>query len=117
VVSASPMSLVKGTLDVLILKTLSWGPSHGYAISRWIRRTSGDDLQIEEGALYPALRRLEERGLLAATWQRAESGREAKVYALTPSGRRHLHAEESAWRRYVAAMGRVLDARPAQAAG
>ena len=111
------MSLLKGTLDVLILKTLSWGPTHGYAISRWIGQTTRDELQIEEGALYPALRRLEERGWVSATWKRTESGRDAKVYTLTAQGRRHLGTEESVWRRYVTAMTRVLDARPSGAIG
>jgi len=109
------MSLLKGTLDVLILKTLSWGPTHGYAISRWIRDITKDELTIEEGALYPALRRLEERGWVTADWKRTETGREAKVYTLTAAGRRHLGQEETAWRRYVAAMARVLESRPAEA--
>ena len=106
------MALVKGTLDILILRTLSWGPTHGYAISRWIEATTRDELQIEEGALYPALRRLEERQLVESEWKRTESGREAKVYRLTPQGRRHLRQEVTAWSRYVSAMTRVLEARP-----
>ena len=108
----APMSLVKGTLDILILRTLGWGPTHGYAISRWIRDTTADELQIEEGALYPALRRLEERGLLDSAWKRTESGREAKVYHLTAGGKQQLQREVAGWTRYVSAMTRVLDARP-----
>ena len=112
------MNLLKGTLDVLILKTLSWGPAHGYAISRWIRSTTRDDLQVEEGALYPALRRCEERGWIEATWKVTETGREAKVYRLRAAGRRQLQVELTGWTRYVAAMTRVLDSRaPAGAPG
>ncbi|MEZ4413492.1 MAG: PadR family transcriptional regulator [Gemmatimonadales bacterium] len=107
-----PMTLLKGTLDVLILKTLGWGPSHGYAISRWIQQCTGDELHIEEGALYPALRRLEEKGLLESAWQTTATGREAKVYTLTASGRQQLKAEVTAWSRYVSAMTRALEARP-----
>src|SRR5664279_5564196 len=99
-----PMPLLKGTLDVIILRTLSWGPAHGYAISRWIRQTTKEELQIEEGALYPALRRLEARDAVEATWKTTESGREAKVYRLTPVGQAELKSELSGWNRYVAAM-------------
>jgi PadR family transcriptional regulator len=112
--SETPLRLLKGTLDVLILKTLGWGPAHGYAISRWIRQSSADDLRIEEGALYPALRRLEERGWVESTWQTSETGREARVYALTENGRKAMRVEVDAWQRYVAAFARVLDARPSE---
>lgn len=112
----SPLHLFKGTLDVLILKTLSWGPAHGYAVSRWIRQSSGDDLKIEEGALYPALRRLEEGGLVTAVWRRVpDTGREARVYSLTPEGRRALRTEVAAWQRYVEAFARVLETKPERA--
>ncbi len=110
--SDTPIRLLKGTLDVLILRTLGWGPAHGYAISRWIRQSSGDDLQIEEGALYPALRRLEEKGWVASRWETSESGRDARVYDLTEVGRRAMRSEVVAWQRYVAVFARVLDARP-----
>ncbi|HSJ13817.1 MAG TPA: helix-turn-helix transcriptional regulator, partial [Longimicrobiales bacterium] len=80
------LTLLKGTLDVLILRTLGWTPMHGYAISRWIRERSGELFRIEEGALYPALRRLEERGLIMGEWALTETQREAKVYRLTPEG-------------------------------
>ena len=109
------MHLLKGTFDVLILKTLSWGPAHGYAISRWISQSSSDDLKIEEGALYPALRRLEERGWIESEWRVTDTGREARVYTLTRTGHRALHRELDAWERYVAAFTRVLSARPTQA--
>ena len=110
------MELIKGTLDILLLQTLSWGPMHGYGISRWIRDTSDDELTVEEGALYPALRRLEKKGWLAAEWGETETGREARFYTLTGPGREQLKAEVSMWERYVAAMSRVLEA-PAPAAG
>lgn len=109
------MQLLKGTLDIIILRTLSWGPAHGYAISRWIRQTTQDELTIEEGALYPALRRLEEREWIESTWKTTDSGREAKVYRLTPVGRRQLTEELSGWTRYVTAMSRVLETRPTEA--
>ncbi len=107
-----PMPLIKGTLEVLILRTLGWGPAHGYAISRWIRESSGDALRIEEGALYPALRRLEERGLVVSRWQRTESGRDARVYTLTTTGERAMRTEVAQWKRYVEAFTRVIAARP-----
>lgn len=112
----SRLHLFKGTFDVLVLKTLSWGPAHGYAISRWIRERAGEDLRVEEGALYPALRRLEERGLIASEWQRlADTGRDARVYTLTPEGVAALTTELSNWHRYVQAFARVLEATPDQA--
>ena len=106
------LTLVKGTLDVLILRTIGWQPMHGYAISRWIREQSGDLLRVEEGALYPALRRLEERGLIQGEWSLTETGREAKFYSLTHEGRRAMRSEVRDWTRYVDAMTRVLQARP-----
>lgn len=109
------MQLLKGTLDIIILRTLSWGPAHGYAISRWIRQTTQDELSIEEGALYPALRRLEEREWVESSWKTTDSGREAKVYRLTPHGRKQLTEELSGWTRYVQAMSRVLETRPSEA--
>ena len=112
--SDQTLNLLKGTLDVLILKTLSWGPMHGYAVSRWIRDTTGDAFRVEEGALYPALRRLEKKGWLEARWGKTETRREAKFYLLTDDGRRQLHREVDAWRRYVEAMSAVLyRSRPA----
>lgn len=112
---AESLELIRGTLDVLILKALSWGPMHGYAVSRWIRETSGEELQVEEGALYPALRRLERQGWLAAEWGETDTGREARFYRVTASGRDALARKEGLWRRYVAAMTRVLEApRPAE---
>ena len=110
----SQLRLLKGTFDVLILKTLSWGPAHGYAVSRWLRECSDNELRIEEGALYPALRRLEERGWIESEWRTAESGREARVYSLTRAGQRELAREVTAWRRYITVFTRVLEARPGE---
>lgn len=110
------LALLKGTLDLLILKTVSWGPMHGYGISRWIRQRTEDAFRVEEGALYPALRRLEKKGWLEAEWGETATGREAKYYRLTRQGRERLKREASDWSRYVAAMAQVLNApRPAWA--
>ncbi len=105
--------LYTGTLDVLILKAVSWGPRHGYAIARWIRQTTDDVLRIEEGALYPALHRMEQRGWLDATWGLTEKNRKAKFYRLTPAGRRQLAAEVSRWSQYSEVVGMVLAAKGA----
>ncbi|HEY7502547.1 MAG TPA: PadR family transcriptional regulator [Gemmatimonadales bacterium] len=102
-----------GTLDVLILKALSWGPMHGYGIGRWIRQTTEDVLAVQEGALYPALHRLQRRGWLEEEWGVTETGREAKYYRLTPAGRRQLRSEVERWRAYARAVSAALDAAPA----
>ena len=102
------LDLVRGTLDLLLLKTLSWGPMHGLAITRWIERVTGEELKVEEGALYPALHRMEQRGWLDAEWGYTERNRKAKFYRLTASGRRQLTAELSKWSRYTEAVGLVL---------
>jgi PadR family transcriptional regulator, regulatory protein PadR len=104
------LELLQGTLDVLILKSLSWGPRHGYAVADAIRERSGDALRIEEGALYPALHRLEKRGLLEAEWGVSENNRRAKFYTLTPRGRAQLRSETQQWVAYAAAVTRVLQA-------
>lgn len=106
----SSLELLRGTLDVLILKAVGWEPIHGYGISRWIRTVTGGALQVEEGALYPALRRLEKRGLLESDWRSTETGREARFYTLTGEGRRELEVGVENWRRYSAAMHQVLEA-------
>src|SRR3954449_1184048 len=100
--------LFTGTLDLLILKAVSWGPRHGYAIGRWIRDTTSDDVSVQEGALYPALHRLERRGWLAEEWGVTETGREAKYYTLTADGRAHLRAEAKRWTRFSAAVSRAI---------
>ena len=103
--------LLHGTLDVLVLQTLSWGPRHGYAIIRWLEETAGEAIAVEEGSLYPALYRLERRGLIEAEWGTSELGRRAKIYRLTPAGRRALAEERARWNAFAAAVARVL--RPA----
>lgn len=105
--------LFTGTLDILILKAATWGPRHGYAIGRWIRETTSDDVIVQEGALYPALHRLERKGLLAEEWGVTETGREAKYYSLTPAGRSHLRAEAKRWTRFSTAITRALNAASA----
>ena len=105
-----PLDLLQGTLDVLVLKTLSWGPRHGYAVARWIERVTDDVLRVEEGSLYPALHRLERRGWVSSAWGLSESGRRVKLYELTAQGRRQLHDELSTWERFADAMGKALRA-------
>ena len=102
-----------GTLDVLILKTLSWGPRHGYAIARWIRDTSDDAIAVEDRALYLALHRLEERGWVSSDWGLSENNRRAKYYALTADGRRKLRAKVSHWDRYAEAVFKIVHAADA----
>jgi transcriptional regulator len=104
------MELVKGTVDVLILKTLSWKPMHGFAISEWISDTTGGDLGLQEGALYKALHRLERKGWIAGGWGLSENNRRAKYYRLTARGRAQLKAQSETWRRYSLAVSRVLEA-------
>src|ERR1041385_5484567 len=101
---AGALDLLQGTLDLLILKTLSWGPAHGYAIVRWIQQLSSEQLVVGEGSLYPALQRLEERGLVKAECRLSENKRKARFYSLTPTGRRQLQAESDAWSRFVSAV-------------
>ena len=101
-------NLYTGTLDLLILKAVSWGPRHGYAIGRWIRETTEDVLVVQEGVLYPALHRLERRGLLKEEWRRSETGRDAKYYTLTGPGRRELRDETSRWIEHTRAVNRAL---------
>ena len=106
--SDDSLELLQGTLDLLVLKTLSWGSAHGYAIARWIQDTTGDALRIEEGSLYPALHRLERRGWIASEWGLSENNRRAKYYKLTARGRAQFRAESSAWAAFSAAVSRVL---------
>jgi PadR family transcriptional regulator, regulatory protein PadR len=106
-----PLDLLQGTLDLLILKTLTWGPAHGYAIARWIEQLTGEVLRIGEGSLYPALHRLEEREWVAASWELSDTKRRTRVYRLTPKGRAQLRAESGSWKQFVDAVGKVLDAK------
>ena len=105
-----PLDLLQGTLDVLVLKTLSWGAMHGYAVSRWIRQRTDDVLAVEDAALYQALHRLERRGWIEAEWGLSENNRRAKYYRLTARGRQALRKEAESWTRYVGLVARVLDA-------
>ena len=102
------MDLVQGTLDVLVLRGLTWGPRHGYAVARWIEQSSGGSLTVLDGALYTALHRMEVREWIAAEWGVSALGRRAKFYRLTPAGRKQLLAETKGWTDYVAAVGKVL---------
>ena len=105
------VELLQGTLDMLILRTLQWGPQHGHGIGQAIRQSSADLLQIERGSLYPALHRLEKRGLISAEWKSSELNRRAKYYRLTAAGRKQLVAEQSKWKLLVRTIARVM--RPA----
>lgn len=104
---------VQGTLEFLILRSLSWGEMHGYAVARWIFDRSGEELQIEEGTLYPALHRMEDRGWIDAKWGLSENNRRAKFYRLTPAGERELSHRMKDWKRFTLAVSRVLAASPA----
>ena len=102
------LELLQGTLDVLILKTLTWGERHGYAIARWIRETTREELQVDDGALYTALHRMEHRGWLESRWGVNDDNRRVKLYALTTAGRRELRNRTDQWTRYANAVFRVL---------
>jgi len=104
------VAILKGAMDVLILKSLSWGPMHGYSVSRWIRSVSDEAFDIQEGALYPALHRLESKGLVVSEWGLSENNRQAKFYKLTAKGRKQLQHEVSTWSRFAAAVGKVVGA-------
>src|SRR5881397_639154 len=103
------VELLQGTLDLLILRTLLAGPTHGHAIAKHIQRTSEDLLQVETGSLYPALHRLEAKGWIAAKWELSEKGKRARFYRLTPLGRKQLAAERSKWETFSRAMGLILN--------
>lgn len=108
------LELIRGTLDILILKSLIWGPLHGYAITSLIRRQSDEALLVEEGTLYPALWRLENKGLVESEWGVSDNNRRAKYYNLTSEGRRHLRVETKTWEAYAQAVAKILSAtRPA----
>jgi PadR family transcriptional regulator PadR len=109
--------LLHGTLEVMILKTLSWGPLHGYGVGVWIEQLGGEALRIEAGSLYPALYRLERKGLIDAEWGLSEKNRRAKYYRLTPAGRRALRATASIWGSFAEAVSRVLNAKQSPVRG
>jgi transcriptional regulator len=106
---AEPLNLLQGTVDVLVLRTLAWGPMHGYAVASWIRERTDGVLEIEDAPLYKALHRLEKQGHVAAEWGLSENNRRARYYQLTPAGRQQLGAEVATWRRYTEAVSRVLE--------
>ena len=110
-----PMPLVKGTLDVLVLKALSWGPMHGFEITTWLEDRSAGALGVEDSALYQALHRMEERGLVRAEWGTTGNNRRARYYSVSPAGRAHLTAETSRWVRYAETVTGILTALPQQA--
>ena len=105
---SDPGDLLQGTLDMLVLQTVANGPAHGHTIAKIIERGSGDFLQVEQGSLYPALYRLEDRGWLASSWATTENNRKAKYYRLTSAGRKQLRAQSSRWEQMVAAIGRIM---------
>lgn len=105
------LELLQGTLDTLVLKTLSWGPRHGYAVARWIKETSDGTILVEDRALYVALHRLEERAWVESSWGLSENNRKAKYYQLTVAGRRQLQQKASDFTAYAAAMFKILEAR------
>ena len=104
------LAILKGALDVLILKALSWGPMHGYAVSSWIRSVTEEALELQEGVLYPALHRLERKGWIDSEWGTSDNNRRAKYYSLTRLGRKQLQRELSTWERFANAVGKVVGA-------
>jgi transcriptional regulator len=111
----SDLDLLQGTLDVMILKSLSWGPMHGFGIAKWIRQTTDGVLQIDDSALYPALHRLAHRGLVDADWALTENNRRGKYYTLTTKGRQQLRSRVQAWEKYSAAVAQIVRATTAPA--
>ena len=107
-----PIDLLKGTLDMLILKAVSLGPLHGYGVLLRIQQISGEQLQIQQGSLYPALFRLEHQGLISSEWGESDNNRKAKFYNLTPAGRRELRSETEKWNRMASLMGSILHTTP-----
>ena len=113
---ASPdLDLLQGTLNVLVLRALSWHPMHGYAVARFIRDGSGDRFRILDGALYTALHRMEELGWVESSWGQSDKGKRAKFYEITTAGRRALRAETASWSEYVTAVAGVMQAKPERA--
>jgi transcriptional regulator len=112
-VAHTDLDLLRGSLDVIVLRTLAGGPAHGLAIARWIRAVTDDALQLDEGSLYPALYRMENRGWIRATWRVTENNRRAKYYSLTMAGRRQLAEQTSTWNAFVGAVAKVFAANTA----
>jgi PadR family transcriptional regulator PadR len=109
---AESIDFLRGTLDLLVLKTLSWGPNHGYGVARWIEQCTGDTLAVEEGSLYPALYRLEEKGWIEAEWGVTDQNRRARFYKLTAPGRKQLKVSHAHWARFAGAVAQVMGATP-----
>ena len=110
------LGLVNGTLDLLVLRALAWGARHGFSVARWIKSTSDDAILVEDRALYLALHRLEERGLIESEWGQSENNRRARFYQLTRAGKKQLQSRQEHWARYVAAVSKILrstDSQPA----
>jgi transcriptional regulator len=114
--AADSLALVKGTLDVLVLKALSWGPMHGFEITTWLEDNSGGTLDVDDSALYHALHRMEQRGLITAEWGMTENNRRARYYGVTSAGRAHLRAETTRWLRYSEMVSGILTAASRTAA-
>jgi PadR family transcriptional regulator, regulatory protein PadR len=110
--ATNQLELLQGTLDVLVLRALSWGPMHGYAVARFIHQTSDGSLAVIDGALYTSLHRMDERGWVESEWGISAKGKRAKFYRLTAAGRRALRTETDGWNQYVAAVARVLSGAP-----
>lgn len=109
------VDVLQGSLDVIVLKTLSWQPMHGFGIARWIQRVTDDVLQVEEGSLYPSLYRMENKGWVKAEWRTTENNRQAKYYRLTAAGKRQLAQSASTWEAFAEAMGKIMAAAPQRA--
>jgi len=110
----SRIDLLQGTLGMLILRALQWGPQHGYGISQAIRTQSSEVLQVETGSLYPALHRLEKQGWVRTEWRQTEANQRAKYYSLTPAGKKQLTEEHARWKQMVQAIGNIMDTTPAK---
>jgi PadR family transcriptional regulator, regulatory protein PadR len=106
------LTVVKGTLDILVLRALTWGPMHGFEITSWLEERSGGQLEVDDSALYQALNRMEGKGLIAAEWAVTENNRRARYYHVTPAGQAHLDAETARWLRYAETVGGILTAAP-----
>lgn len=109
------LGILKGTLDVLVLKALAWAPMHGFELTRWLAERASDAFELDEAAVYQSLYRMETKGLIRAEWGMSERGRRARYYELTTAGRRHLKADTDAWRRYARVVSAILDAVPGKA--
>lgn len=113
--ATDPLDVLQGTLEVLVLRALAGEPMHGYGVVQWLRQRTDEELEVQDAALYQALRRMEHKGWVEAEWGTTENNRRARYYSLTPAGRAQLQVEETKWRRYARAVARVLDPAPGEA--